>query len=259
MLGSFFFHRVAALGAKTELELIYEIDKSNLIGHWDGSDSDSRTIATGVSVLADKSGAPNALDMSSSVGANQPTVGTGGPNGLDYLDFDGVSQYLSTAGEGDQAWTAHPFTLAIAYIPSRSNDTSGDAFGVAQNVGVNRAASFLDVTAVAGRVRIFAGGSQIFDGVTGTAWQVVIARFDGASSRLVIHDVSSQDGNVGTGWLNFGPPNMAEVVLGARITTGATYTAYGDIRFGEGFAWKASLSDDEMDQVAAYLAEKWKP
>lgn len=59
----------------------------------DASDAATRTIATGVSAWADKSGKGN--NATQATGANQPTVSSAAQNGLDALDFDGLNHSMS--------------------------------------------------------------------------------------------------------------------------------------------------------------------
>ncbi len=115
-----------------------------------------------------------------------------------------------------------------------------------------------DIASLAGNIRLFGGTGSLSHIADGDAWQVVAVRHDNTNSRLHIEDDYDVTGTTGTGWTTIGAPNLAEIILGAWAATGAGYTNFGDIEFGEMLLWKAALSDAEMDEVAAYLAGRWK-
>lgn len=223
----------------------------NLIGAWDADRDASITTETGVSALASTY---TAVPFVQTSGTAQPVRTTGGPYGRRFLSFDGVNDWMATAG--DQGWTGGPFTWAFTckdptnMLVTPAHNRSGPT---------GRSAHYCDREA-GPTVRLFGGSANVSRAFTPANWNVIVIRSDGANSAVYVNGVATT-GNPGTGWANIAAPHKAELVVAAAPGTAPAVTDISALKLGELWAWKAGVADitdeDITDIIIPYLTGRW--
>jgi len=197
----------------------------------DASDTSTITESGGaVSQWDDKSG--NGNDVTQGTAANQPTSGTRTLNGLNVLDFDGTTDFLTVSG-----FTAsQPITLFA--VVEKDTDTSRRIFtgGILGWILVNQ-----QPTSYAG---------NYLYGTIGTAVDntphIMRHTFNGVSSS--IHVDGTQTGPTG---------NAGTTGITSPFTLSTSSTQQWDGIIAEIIVIDGTLTADQITATESYLASKW--
>lgn len=214
---------------------------TGLAAWYDASDAASITHTSGaVSQWADKSG--NARHYTQSTGANRPATGTRTLSGLNLIDFDGTSDYL----DGPLSALNYGATTVFAvYVPDNTQNRyiiANDGTGGAQTrlfVG-NQLVDFGNTLIQQPNPVVGVGLMQVSTvSGTGAATQKIRvglnAELSGSVSRTGVA-TAARIGNYGGG-----------VGMGNAMDGG----------IGEIIIYHRLLTSGEIDQVCAYLQQKW--
>jgi hypothetical protein len=209
---------------------------ASLVAWYDASDSSTRTIATGVSNLADKSG--NGNDLAQPTGSMQPTVLSAFKNGLDMLDFNsGATQDLFRT-----TWTQGSLSqpMTIVFVGGWDVTTTSMYMYDTGSGGRNYLAG--------GTVYNLGGGSAIAIGTMVVGDHLYYAEHNTTSSSLERAGAVEGTGNVGTNAWN-------GLVIGNYQARNPSNDLNGQV--GEFFVFNEVLSAEDKSAVTTYLGDKW--
>jgi hypothetical protein len=206
------------------------------VAWWDANQITGYSDGEKVSPWLDMSGGGHGLYRT--VADDQPTYKTGIQNGLPILRFDGVDDDLNTAAGDNFTWT-QPTTIFIALkIPDQTGSgfiTGGGNSSERQHVYHGN----LDPT-----IQMHAGTNRFTTtDVTGN-FEIIVARFDGASSWIRLDGV--QDNIADPGSQPLGDPFFLGRHYGGTKGLSADI---GEIIFYDG------AEDPSANET--YLADKW--
>lgn len=195
----------------------------------------NRVSAVNLSALADQSG--NGHHLPQTVGLKQPIYhANGGPNGVPWIEFDGLYHYLKAV------WSlSQPLTRIIVCKPSISDGTSKALFDGSTTV------SCLLYVVVADQLRLAIGGSINFSAVESTDWHYVTSIVNGASSSLNV-----DGGTPVAGSLAGTAPNG--LTIGVR---GNESTHPADMGFVELIDCTSVLTVDELTAIGEYFTREY--
>jgi len=189
-----------------------------------------------LSALADQSG--NGHHLTQTIGSKQPAyIDDGsGPNGLPYLLFNGITQFLKASWLHNQ-----PHTTFVVFKPSLAAAVLYFFDG-----GIYQRGTFYK-TAASNALRIYAGGVVTGSAMTSPAtWQYATAVFNGASSSL------SLDGGVPTTG-NAGASNPDGLTVGASAN-GSLCSAISAL---EVIRYSGVKSAGDIATVEAYIKSRY--
>ena len=228
-------------------------DISGLVAWYDADDLGTITSSGSpakVSAWGDKSSSN--WDLAQATGTAQPSTAVNTQNGRNVLTFDG-GDVMSWTGTGPSVSTLTVFIVCrestqVAYagtvglMPAAGDDYSR-LDGISMDTGVAA-----DI--VAGRYLTFSsvGSTNI------SPWSVYAGRF---SSGGLVESFNSA-GAGGTGTFSASYTASSGILVGGRYLSGAIAASnrlQGDV--AEIIVYNSTLSDDDMDRVGSYLANRW--
>ena len=215
------------------------IQLPGLMSWWDASDLSTITASSGlVSQWRDKSGA--ARHMAQATGTNQPTTGTRTQNGLNVLDFDGTTDYMSTAVAAYSE--VSPYSIFVAF----KNDVGANSLTniVVRCVDGTAAGSISKDSTNTWRMN---AGTAIAGGTPDANPHGISAIFNSTSSYLRL------DGTVLGGPTNVGTAGFTQYRVGANNSATSPW---------DGFVCEIIMStnaigDPDVLLVENYLRVKW--
>jgi len=191
-----------------------------------------------VSQWNDKSG--NSLNLAQAVGANQPITGTRTINGVNALDFDGVSDYIvrgSGMPDGD---------VMVFGVFNADALTYGVWFGNAGSGGAKSRQYLQD-----SKVDFGNGGLVFSPALSAGQPYVVMGQVDDLGNSSV-HGYRINGGALTTGGTQRATPQAS---MAAGANAGGVGFFNGII--GEVIVVNSLLSDSDRQKVEGYLAWKW--
>jgi len=206
-------------------------DVANLSCWYDSSDSLTISESSGrVSKWEDKKGDK---DLVQTDGSKQPLLVEDDQNDLDIINFAGSRDMTVTSESANQPTSWYlVMTAPAADTTTRRPLTCGSQ-------------QFFH-SAVANRFSIYADSQLNFiESLITTQFYLWTLRFNGASSEILLDDVSKVAGDAGTGTIN-GELNIAG--------SGGNYS---NNKFGEILRYDADISSDDNDLIVTYLQDKW--
>jgi len=212
-----------------------------------------------VSTWADQSG--NGNDFVQATAAHQPLLNPGVINGLPVINFDGASQWLTSAFLNSGAKT-----VVAVY---RNNPASSSAFYTL--AAIKGSATFMEIyfTTLSGynnlsfKADSAAGGASLtssiaIDTVGGVQFHELDITYDGGTNTAVGSYAVNQDGNVqvvSTGGA-YGFTGTNQCAIGADVSSGNVGSSFysGDLAF---FLVADQLTSMELAAVQQYLNLKY--
>lgn len=206
-------------------------DITNLIGWWDASDNSTLTPNSGaVATWADKSGNNN--DLVQNTGGSQPTLVSGGRNGLDILDFN-PSKWMDV----NFADLTQPVTIFLACKVLQTQAQN--------NIYDNLGGSTWNFALITPNMNISAGSSLLYSEIVNTWFQAT--NILNTISSIARTDGSQRDtGDAGSNTL-----------LGLTISATRTQSNFGNIEIGEIFMYNKAVTGSELTSAETYLQQKW--
>lgn len=205
--------------------------------YFDYSDASSVTLnGSTISQINDQSG--NAGHATQGTAANQPTYTLAGQHGQNVGTFDGgdiLSTPTFTQAQPMMVYVVVRISSLAAGAMSFFNGDSGNVFVVYKLATTHLWSMFSGST-----VRSAAVAAD-------TNWHVLVARFEGASSYLMLD---------GTTIITGLSPGTAGLTADA-INMGASTAAAGQLIGQYGFAGMGLHSDADRDAMVAHLKAKW--
>lgn len=209
----------------------------------DASDSDTITIATGVSQWDDKSG--NSRNATQGTGANQPSVISAELNGLNVIRFDGSNDFLDFNG----SFLASTSYSILAVITRRTSSTTYWLGGSGTNTNQNLILGYSNnTTAILAQYLNDLTGSVA--GYTSPAADLFGYFLNTSTGRILYRNATVLNSDGATTSLT----SFAGSRLGNFSAGGGTWYN-GDI--AEVVATTSVLSTDNRQKLEGYLAHKW--
>lgn len=188
-----------------------------------------------VTTWQDQSG--NGRHASAATSAKRPTLKLAIQNGLPALLFDGVDDYLAAT----VTTIAQPHTVAIV----------GKATGAGNQFyfdGANVTAAVTNATSTTA-VRMYAGANLDKSGLTADAWRIILAEFNGASSKNYVNNLAAATGDAGSS------ATGTTLYLGAY---GAGPSAFLNGYLGEVLVVPSILSSQQRSDLQTYLNTRFR-
>tara|TARA_R110000751_G_C13621831_1_gene464688 strand:+ start:95 stop:778 length:684 start_codon:yes stop_codon:yes gene_type:complete len=202
------------------------------LGAWyDASDNSTITESSSrVSQWDDKKGTANLVQAT---GGSQPLLVTADQNGLDIINFTG-SRNMVTASLSAIAQPQTWYIVATAPL----------ATGTTARI-IDSGSQQMFHSAVSNRFSIYAGTQLNFVQSLGTTqYYIWTLRYNGASSDLLLDDVSKVTGNAGTS-------------SAGTLDVAGRYGDYANNKFGEILRYDSDVSSGDDDLIIEYLEDKW--
>ena len=217
-------------------------------GWYDASDPNTITVATGVSVWADRS--DNGLDLAQSTTTDQPTTGVEDINGLNALGFDGSDDIMETASNpfGATINDAHVFVVSKALSAS----AQGTLFSLSgSTTPANRWQSHHPWST--GLAFFDCGGTSAPNRLTGhaiTLNEITLTSFNCTTTD----DIQEY-------WQN-GVKEMSDasghaVTTVSNIFVGSDKATFQNVAIGEIIIINGTISTATREKCEGYLAHKW--
>ena len=212
---------------------------SDMKGWWDSSDITTITKdgSNFVSVWGDKSG--NSYDMITNGG--DPLWVSSGKNGLDVIDFAGSKSLKVTAEILTQ-----PTTYCVACLVPVDDVNTRVIF----RFGVGLFTKYVKTNVGTGQLALESGGglNVVTSPSVANTWQSQILVVNGASSEIIVDDVSLISGNAGAD----SPSDVWYLQVNATNNN-----QYGDSQIGEMIVYEKLLTATEISDVNTYFVNKW--
>jgi hypothetical protein len=186
----------------------WRLDQEPTLRSWHRADDG--IVFNGADVLTWQDLSASGRDIGQATPANQPLyVASGGPNNAPYLEFDGVSEYLTGT------WAqAQPITRWIVVMPSVSGAGAGT---FADGGALNSARAYISAAnAITMRTSLLVGPVAAVE----TNWHYVRMIFNGATSSLAVDGGTPATGNAGLtapGGLTLGSTGLPNVWVDCRV------------------------------------------
>ena len=212
----------------------------------DAEDTDSITLnGSTVSQWRDKSG--NARHASQATASLQPTYLATGFNSNPSIDFDGLSEQLTTSYVLD-----FPFSISAAV---QNDVASGDVRGVVGSGRLRPALGILTSAPAQDSFALWNPGRDRGAYINNTQTTVpVILYSDAASDNRLGWNIYVDGSNAGQANENIGSLDTADVITIGYTRTGLTYW---DGRISEVVITSQTLSTADRQKLEGYLAWKW--
>lgn len=199
-------------------------------------------------------GSPQGNNAGNSNAAQQPIYRTGILNGLPAIYFTGGDQlYVSDGGgvSNKVAWGDHVSIFALT--KRDANNSNGSIFDCANDLSFAASDGIRFDQNGNARLGISTGTGTFTQKTLGAVWAIQAGRYDGSTQEL---------------WTDGGTPVTSSAESGPISYAGIGATRIGQLHGGTSNNWMVgymaeivivdrALSDAEMNEVGAYLADKW--
>jgi hypothetical protein len=214
------------------------VDVAGLVGWWDASDTSTITGTNPVTAWADKSGGGNTF-----VAGTGPVSGTRTQAGLNVLDFNGTTQYLTNSQTLSQPWT-------VCAVVENDDGADGNAQVFWGSLTEGTIVQFGKAAAGGANAfpQIHAGSNVNASTTADLNAHYVTGIFDNTSSVVRRDGTSVGSGTVGTNNIGTG------MNVGRRSSS---TPLYWDGAIAELLIYNSALGTTDRQTVEAYLNTKW--